>query len=99
MRPTRLTSVLVLVVLAIGGFAAQPGALAPAAALAGVTTGTDACGVQPTKPDGTAWRCSFVDNFSSGPINRAKWLPQTGFATGSATAQACYIDSPSTISV
>jgi beta-glucanase (GH16 family) len=59
----------------------------------------DACGVRPFKPDGSEWRCTLVDNFNGSSLNRALWKPQTNFATGDATASACYLDDPSLISV
>jgi beta-glucanase (GH16 family) len=64
-----------------------------------VTAASDACGVQPLKPDGTAWRCTFRDDFAGDALDRTKWVPQTAFATGTANAIACYLDSPSTVAV
>ena len=64
------------------------------------TAGSDACGTQPLKPDGSAWRCTFVDDFGGKSLDRTKWLPQTAFATGDAAgAFACYLDDPSTVKV
>jgi beta-glucanase (GH16 family) len=59
----------------------------------------DACGPQTLKADGTAWRCTFVDNFSGTTLDRSKWQPQTSFASGSLLMRACYLDDPSTVSV
>ncbi len=60
---------------------------------------SDACGVGRAKADGTPWRCTFVDNFSSGALDRTKWVPQSAFAMGSPGTHTCYVDDPSTIQV
>lgn len=63
------------------------------------TGGTDECGARPLKADGTAWACTFVDDFTGTSLDRAKWTPQTQFASGSPSAHACYADDPSVINV
>jgi beta-glucanase (GH16 family) len=85
--------------LVISAFAAPSLVIAPADAIAGVSTATDACGVQPLKADGTAWQCTFNDNFTGAALDRTKWEPQTHFRTGSVGAFACYVDSPYTVAV
>ena len=65
---------------------------------------TAACGgATPVKADGTAWRCTFSDEFSGSSLDRSKWTPQltaqTSFGTGSGTSVACYVDNPNTVSV
>jgi hypothetical protein len=60
---------------------------------------TDACGKVLTKADGTAWSCTFNDEFSGTTLNRSTWMPQTSFAMGTQAAHACYADDPSTIKV
>jgi beta-glucanase (GH16 family) len=57
------------------------------------------CGAPVLKSDGTAWTCTFFDNFDGTSLDRSKWVPQTNFANGSATVYACYIDDPAVISV
>jgi beta-glucanase (GH16 family) len=84
---------------ALSAFAAPLLMIAPANGLAAVTASTDACGVQPLKPDGTPWRCTFDDEFAGSTLDRGKWVPQTVFTTGGTAAHACYVDSPSTINV
>ena len=60
----------------------------------------DACGAQPRKADGSAWSCSFDDEFDGTSLDRTKWVPQTAFVTGDATAgYACYVDSTNNVSV
>jgi beta-glucanase (GH16 family) len=62
-------------------------------------TSYDACGARPLKADGTAWSCTFDDEFAGTSLNRAKWVPQTSFVSGSADAYSCYLDDPSTVNV
>jgi beta-glucanase (GH16 family) len=64
-----------------------------------VPTLYDACGARPRKADGTAWSCSFDDEFNGATLDRTKWVPQTAFLTGDPTAYACYVDGPDNISV
>ncbi|RNM17734.1 glycoside hydrolase family 16 protein [Nocardioides pocheonensis] len=60
----------------------------------------DACGARPRKADGTAWSCTFHDEFDGTALDRTKWVPQTAFVTGDATAgYACYMDDPKNVSV
>jgi beta-glucanase (GH16 family) len=60
---------------------------------------TDACGVRPTKSDGSSWSCTFVDDFNGTSLDRTKWLPQRGFPTGVDGARACAVDDGTTIRV
>lgn len=69
----------------------------PTAEAAPRRAATDACGLVLAKADGTAWACSFVDNFSSTRLDRTKWLPSSNFATGDATAFACTKDDTSVV--
>jgi beta-glucanase (GH16 family) len=76
----------------------MPAAKKPTTAPVPVTT-YDACGAQPRKPDGTSWSCAFQDDFDGSSLDRAKWLPQTVFSSGSPGAYACYADDPSVVDV
>jgi beta-glucanase (GH16 family) len=67
--------------------------------VAAPVAGTDACGIEPLKPDGTPWTCTFDDEFNAAALDRQAWLPQTAFVTGTPDAYACYVDSPATVSV
>jgi beta-glucanase (GH16 family) len=68
------------------------------------------CGgeVPPPKPDGSAWTCTFDDEFDASTgdattLDRTRWTPQltttSGYTTGTNEAPVCYIDSPNNISV
>jgi beta-glucanase (GH16 family) len=54
----------------------------------------DDCGARPRKADGSAWSCSFHDDFDGTALDRTRWVPQQrGFMTGDPTAGfACYVD-------
>jgi hypothetical protein len=60
---------------------------------------TDACGVRPLKSDGTWWECSFVDEFDGDAFDPAKWVAQETWFSGMTNGKACYVKSPSTISM
>jgi len=85
----------------VRGATATAAATAPATAAAPASkpSQSDACGVRPLKADGSAWSCTFADDFNGTTLDRTKWIPQTIFATGSADAYACYRDDPSNVSV
>jgi beta-glucanase (GH16 family) len=60
------------------------------------------------KPDGTTWRCSFDDEFDASTndpsaLNGSWWVPQvtatSGYSTGPAGAEVCYLNSPNNVSV
>ncbi|MFN2559953.1 MAG: family 16 glycosylhydrolase [Jatrophihabitans sp.] len=79
---------------------AEPSTSAPSTP----TDPTQPCGGdEPTKPDGTAWTCTFSDEFSGTTLNTAKWSPQltsqTSFTSGSGLATTCYVNSPNNIAV
>ena len=88
-----------LLTVAICAVAAPTLVIGPAEGMARVTTSSDACGIQPLKVDGTAWTCTFNDDFTGTSLDRTKWAPQIVFSTGGTAAHACYLDSPYTIAV
>lgn len=62
------------------------------------TSSTPSCGgTTLTKPDGTAWVCTFDDEFSATALDTTKWMPQTNFVSGTSAAYACYTASSSNI--
>src|SRR5690349_25095022 len=70
----------------------KPTAPAPTAAPAD-------CGTALAKTDGSAWTCTFADNFDGASLNRTKWMVQTNFSSGTATTHPCYVDNGSTVAV
>lgn len=63
-----------------------------------------ACGgAAPKKADGSAWVCTYSDEFEGPELDRRYWVPQrtenSGFTTGTRTMYACALDSPATIDV
>ncbi|GAA3829124.1 glycoside hydrolase family 16 protein [Nocardioides panacisoli] len=63
------------------------------------TTPSDACGPGVRKADGSFWACTFVDDFSAGALDSAKWVPQQTSITGVANGTACLLAGPDQISV
>ena len=59
------------------------------------------CGPALRKPGGGVWTCTFADDFDGVRLDRAKWLPQSNFATGtvSASSRSCHVDDPDNVSV
>jgi beta-glucanase (GH16 family) len=60
---------------------------------------SDECGARPLKADGSAWSCSFHDDFDGTTLDRTKWVPNTYFATWSGTTPACYRNDPANVNV
>ena len=79
--------------------AAAAGSVSRTVAVKAAVAATDACGTIVKKADGTAWACSFADDFNGTTLDRSVWTPQTAFAMGTQAAHACYLDSPSTVNV
>lgn len=76
------------VMIAFPAFPAFPASAAPAGP----------CGSTIHKADGTAWQCTFSDEFTGARVDTTRWLAQTNMAAGDPSAYACYVDSPSNIS-
>jgi beta-glucanase (GH16 family) len=70
------------------------GSTASAALLA-----SDACGTVPTKADGSAWTCSYVDNFDGRSLDSTKWITQSTALTGFRSGQTCFTTSSKNIRV
>ena len=71
---------------------AEPGAVAAARQ-------PGACGPLVAKPDGTAWDCTFAEDFSGSALDRTTWTAETSMTSGEGGALACYVDDKSTVSV
>lgn len=56
------------------------------------------CGAQIYKSDGTAWRCTFADDFAGTRLDGTLWSPLTAKATNLG-APACLVDDPDNVSV
>lgn len=65
----------------------------------GIKPPSDACGPILKKADGSAWSCTFNDEFAGVALDASKWTAQTEFAMGAQGAHTCYRDDPSTIRV
>ena len=76
-----------------------PDAVAQAARPVAAVTPADAptCGGEaPGKADGTAWQCTFDDEFDGSTLDTDNWVPQlmanSQYTTGPTGSQACYVD-------
>ena len=60
-------------------------------------------GMAPLKSDGTAWRCTFADEFGGTSLNAANWTQQLTAAgttgTSNKATSACFTGSPNNVSV
>lgn len=78
-------------------------AVAPSSSPSTPDTDAPCGGATPTKPDGSAWVCTFSDEFSGSSLDPTKWSPQltsdTSATSGSGAATTCYVDSPNNVSV
>ncbi len=56
------------------------------------------CGTNPSKPDGSAWECTFADDFRGTSLDRNKWTPVTT-ENSRLSYGDCWVDSPDNIKV
>ena len=85
-------------ILAVGVMLVTAGTAHAARPVSPPATSSSACGATVLKADGTAWTCTFDDEFSGTSLDTTKWIPQTNFSSGTTAAHACYTASPNNIS-
>ncbi|MCW2786436.1 MAG: hypothetical protein JWP74_2953 [Marmoricola sp.] len=51
------------------------------------------------KADGTPWTCTFGDDFTKGPLDSTKWLPQVTATSGYTSGGTCFLNTANNISV
>ena len=51
------------------------------------------------KADGSAWTCTFDDEFDGSTLNAANWTPVTTASNGYHSGQECFFNSPNNLSV
>jgi beta-glucanase (GH16 family) len=77
-------------------------ALAPAAARAQDSSqaapGPD-CGAEIQKVNGTAWKCTFADDFDGKELDRSKWSVMETATMGLSHGGECFVDEPENIGV
>jgi beta-glucanase (GH16 family) len=76
----------------------------PIAIVAAAPPAAPTCGGEsPAKTDGSAWVCTYNDEFEGDRLDRGFWYPQvtatSGFTTGTRSRYACAVNSPETIAV
>lgn len=57
------------------------------------------CGPTIRKADGTAWRCTFVDNFDGTSLNTRRWKVVTSNDADYRNRKDCFVNSPKNIAV
>ena len=57
------------------------------------------CGGIYRKPGGGYYKCTFVDDFKSGPLDPTKWMVQTTAASGFHAGNDCVVNTPNNVSV
>lgn len=89
-----------IVASVLGSYAASTGNSAVAASSPAYTCGGE---MPAAKADGSAWVCTYNDEFNLPVLDRTQWTPQrtigSGFTTGAGASRACYVDSPNNVSV
>jgi beta-glucanase (GH16 family) len=100
LRPS-IAAVVALATCVLGvAVISQPNALARGVG----PTDTGPCGGESVvKADGTAWQCTFDDEFGGTALDTDNWVPQltsnSQYTTGPTGSQACYVSTPANISV
>ena len=65
-----------------------------------ITSDPTNCNTAPlTKPDGSAYQCTFDEEFNTTSLDATKWSALTAAKTGVGQGQDCFVDSPNNISV
>lgn len=59
----------------------------------------DPCGPAVEKADGTAWECTFADDFDGTALDPERWTVVTGHPSGTDAARACQVDDPRNVAV
>lgn len=92
------------VLAALALLAANP--LSPADASGGryrvgsaLSIASDCGGTVVLKADGSAWVCTFDDEFAGNALDRSKWTVQTTAASGFHSGPECFVDSGSNVAV
>jgi beta-glucanase (GH16 family) len=57
------------------------------------------CGAAVYKADGSAWTCTFDDEFNGSGLDSTKWMPITTAQNGLSSGPGCYVSSANNISV
>ncbi|MDT4892553.1 MAG: hypothetical protein QOE97_1588 [Pseudonocardiales bacterium] len=70
------------------------------AAVRGTSAAAPTCGgVKLVKNDGSAWTCTFTDEFSGTTLDATKWTPQVTASSGFHSGSECFVNSPNNLSV
>src|SRR2546423_241135 len=62
-------------------------------------TTTSSCGAAIGKPDGSAWLCTFDDEFDGSSLDTSKWVVQTTAASSFHSGAECFVNTPDNVAV
>jgi beta-glucanase (GH16 family) len=96
-RKLRRALAVLVSLAALGTPSLLPSSSAATASDRSTPTLTDDCGATVPKGDGTAWRCTFVDQCTGTAIDGEKWVVQDTRQTGFRIGRTCF--TPSTANV
>jgi beta-glucanase (GH16 family) len=84
--------------LAVAALLIPAGAAGARTRTAAATT-APSCGATVYKSDGSAWQCSFDDEFSGSRLDGTKWFVQTTAASGFHSGAECFTNSAQNVAV
>jgi beta-glucanase (GH16 family) len=76
---------------------AVPAPSIPVPSLATTSSACDDTGLR--KPDGSAWLCTFSDEFSGDTLDRDVWTPQRTATSSYHIGDDCFVDDPANVAV
>lgn len=94
-----MSSLITRKVAALGVVALLALGIAVTAVPAGTASTAPYCGPTIHKPNGTAWRCAFADNFNGTALSRSRWTVLTSKNVNFGSRPDCFVDSPRNIAV
>lgn len=71
----------------------------PTGSSTGASRPSNCGGTTLTKPDGSAWTCTFDDEFSDSSLDSTKWSVQVTDGSGYTAGGACYVDTTDNVAV
>ena len=88
-----------LAALAVAALLIPAGAASARIRAATTTPAAPSCGATVYRTNGTAWQCTFDDEFNGTTLDTSKWFVQTTAASGFHSGAECFLNDPNNISV